>query len=206
MNPKIFFKYAGIYDTTIYQFVKGEVKLFEDEYFVERKKLSTKIINEIEKWWSQKGEDILTNISKLSGVKWKQTGIKVYLLPDPHRAIRLGGFSDPVTIFFRMIKDNIPKERSLTEVKRIIIHELVHQNVMLPEKYEEYIKETRKKYECNRQCAAHLVVHAILEKVFTKEELEEEMRINHSPDYKLAWEIVKKESADKIINEFVEFE
>lgn len=205
MIPKIFFKYSGIYDQTLYHFSTGKTSDANDPIFIERQKYVGDKKKEIEDWWNLENEKVLNKIAKVSGIDWKHTGIKIYLLAEPHRDTWMGGFSDPLTIFLRRKKDGKVKERSFVDIKRVIIHELVHQNIMVKEGYNPYISYVQNKFKCDRICAAHLVVHAILEKVYNKEELKCEMNCKHQPSYKKAWEIVKKIGANKIIEEFKEF-
>lgn len=202
MNPKIFFRYSGIYDLSLYHFSTGDSKDADDPVFKERKRFVLNKIKEIDSWWSSEGDGILNNIADNSGIDWKQTRIKIYLLADAHRDTWMGGFSEPITIFLKKrFKGNI-SEREFLDVKRIIIHELVHQNISLKDNYEKYIDFVKEKYKCNRICAVHIVVHALLEKIYSSEELKFELSCKHQPDYKCAWEIIKKEGSDNIIEEF----
>jgi hypothetical protein len=201
-NPKIFFKYSGIFDQVLYHFSTGENTDADDPRFKERSEFVKRKIEEIEKWWNLKGDLILSKISKTTKIGWKQKGIKIYLLAEPHRDVGIGGFSDPITIFTRKRGG---KEKELISIRNTIVHELVHQNICLKEDYNEYVLHIEKKYKCDRACAAHIAVYAVLKRVLSKKELIFELKRKHPPAYEKALKITKREGSKKILKELNQF-
>ncbi|UCD21246.1 MAG: hypothetical protein JSW08_01750 [archaeon] len=205
MIPKVMFRYSKVYDAVFQTLSSDKFKDVNDKIFDAREKFAKKKIQILKKWWANKEKNVLNKISKITNVKWEQKEIKIYLLPDAYRLFWLGGFSEPLTVFLRYKKKNgEEKEKSLMLIKNTIIHELVHQNLSPKKGYTSYVNSLKKKYKCNRICAAHIVVHAIISKIYSKEELKFELeRKIRNKSYKKAWEIVRKYGEDKIIKDFL---
>lgn len=110
----------------------------------------------------------------------------------------MGGFSDPVTIFTRRRNGS---EKEFISIRNTIVHELIHQNLCLKEGYNEYILKLEERYKCDRKCAVHICVYAIIKEIFSKKELDFELKMKHQPSYEEAWKIVKKEGSKKILKE-----
>ncbi len=199
MLPKITFQYSRIYDYICYHFSTGKHKELNDPLFMKREKYCLDKIKTIKKWWDPKGSTTLRKISNLTGINWTQKEINIYFLAEPHRNTWVGGFSNPLTLFLKkIIKGRVIKE-DMMFIKTGIVHELVHYNIPL-NKIDPTIDKFQKRFSCDRIAATHVIIHAILDKIFSKEELEYDIKKCHNhKSYEKAWDIVKSETSDKIL-------
>ena len=185
MIPKIEFVYSSIYDS---MWPKPKKKLSEN--------IIDNYLNSIEKIWKKEGGKILSEISKISGLKWKEEKIKCYLLS--------GGrcFSYPLTITY--FKD---KNRFID----ILTHELIHQIQIQYadwDKWKFYFFKNYGKYNQESLLTkGHIFLNAvhykILKKLYGKKRLNLNIKRHDKwADYKRAWEIVKEEGYENIIKNF----
>jgi hypothetical protein len=189
---KIVFKYSWIYDD---QFRQG-YKSFKDKpsYKYPSKEMILKFKNELEALWKKDGDSVLAELSKVTGLKWKEEKITCYIVGWSM------AFSDPLTL---------PVYKNAQDGFDSLTHELVHQLFIQNEEKEDavwkYFLTAYKNEPYNTRI--HIPVHAIHEhifrKLFSKERLEDEIKVMASyKDYKRSWEIVTKEGYKNIIKKF----
>lgn len=200
MIPEIEFRYSWIYAKRLafYTYypknVPNNVEKNIDNYYHKSKKT----IKNLNKIWSKKGDQILKKIQQVSGFKWKEKKIIVYLAPVK------GAFSDPLTMSSRIAEK--PKDAI-----DLLTHELLHQiQSQNSEKVDNnyYKRHIRKKYKKEIITTQnHIFLHAAHKKIYL--ELIGEDRLNNdikkcqkAPGYKRAWEIVEEEGYENILNQF----
>jgi hypothetical protein len=192
--PKIIFKYSWIYD-----------KQWENVWLKSRKKKnikkypSPKVVFEytkkIEKLWRKEERKILTEISKITRLKWQEKFIDCYVIG------RHTPFSQPLTMQIYEKYDYFID---------VLTHELIHNIFIQNEKSLgncwKYFFEKYKKEPVNTQ--VHIYLHAFHKHIFLK--FYSEKRLNREiksmsrfPAYKRSWEIVQRDGYQNIINEFV---
>lgn len=193
MVPKVIFRYSWIYDENWKKWIAV--------YKIEKSYLSSKQIlkysKEVEIIWNKDEKRVLSELAKISKLKWKAQIIKCYVVG---KAIP---FSDPLTL--PVYKD---KERFVD----VLVHELIHQlftqkgNLEKSRKAWSYFHKKYKNESVNT--IIHIPLHAIYYKTYLKcfdeERAKRDMEImSKFKDYKRAWEIVQKEGYENIIKEFV---
>ncbi len=196
MIPKIEFRYSRIYDegyrnsSVITKFLKEKNKSYPSH-----KKLIL-YSEKVNKDWNENGRKILKEISRVFGLKWKEKKIICYIIGAGRP------FSDPLTIGFR---------EKIEDFRDTLTHELIHQiQIQNKLKMKKWLNYIYKKYEKeNPVVKSHILLDAILYKVL--ENIYDEKKLNkvikndsRFDGYKRAWEIVKKETPDKIIEKFKE--
>lgn len=193
MIPKIIFKYSWIYDQNWKMWIKCYKK--EAREWPSYKKILKYIVT-VEKLWKINGNAILKELSKVTGLKWKSDVI-CYVVG------RCRPFSDPLTLPVYNKQPN--------KFIDVLTHELIHnlftqgQNFKKSKKAHEYIEEKHNNESLTTK--HHILVHAIHThiylKFFNEKRLERDIKwSNPYPDYKRAWEIVKREGYKNIIQEF----
>jgi len=201
--PKIIFKYSWIYDQLWGERIKD--KKNDKKYPSSRKILN--YIKNIEKLWKNDEKKVLVELSRITGLKWKEDKIICYVVG------KFVSFSDPLTmpIYKGYSEGYISKDRFIDK----LIHEMIHR-LFTQEKDFKNNKSSksfayfRKKYKKeNWNTILHIIVHAIHSRIFlkfyNKKRLKREIKISSSfPDmsYKRSWEIVKREGYENIIREF----
>lgn len=194
MIPKIIFRYSWIYDRR-YRESKMMKKFLKKrkEIYPSIKKIS-QYIEAIEKLWKKDEKRILKEISKVTGLKWKDKQIICYVngMGRP--------FSDPLTL--RLYKNKNDFIDTLT-------HELIHQiQIQNRKKYMDWSKNKNKKYKTesvvtNNHIFLHAVHKVIYLKFFNKSRLNRDIKDSKKfPDYKRSWDIVEEEGHENIINQF----
>ncbi len=142
----------------------------------------------------KKEEIIIDGLKKITGLTFLRNYIDVFVINPDNR---------PAISFPIIVKANENIERTIC----IIIHELIH-NLMWDntEKDSWSLKVQELFKEENPKTAIHISVHAIMEALYVEilknpGEIEKDIEImGKYPDYKRAWEIVKKEGYQTIIN------
>jgi len=144
--------------------------------------------------WGKIERKVLNGLEKITGLCFVKNYMDVYLInPDNRPSI-----SSPTIVKF---------QDSANRTICIMIHELIH-NLMWDnvQKNNWSIKVQKLFKNENRKTAIHIAVHAILEAVYTNilkkpEEITQDINeMQKYPDYKRAWEIVKKEGYQNIID------
>ena len=195
MTPKIIFRYSNVY----YEFLKtGLTKRKKFKYPSERtKKKVLNYIRKIEKTWKKDEKKVLKEISKITGLKWKEKYIYCYIVSEGNFAL-----SDPMTL---------PIYKKPAAFIDLLVHELVHR-IFVPEENFQKSKKAwkyiyRKYKNETERTKIHIVIHAIHNHIYLK--LYNEKRLKRDiqwaaphRDYRRAWEIVQKEGYQKIIEEF----
>jgi hypothetical protein len=196
MIPKIRFRYSDIYDVRyrnnprIQETLKKQGKTYPSE------KRILNYISQIKKEWEKIEKKILTELEKVSGLRWKEKKIICYCIGQGIP------FSDPLTM---------PVSRPKTYFIDTLIHELIHQlmtqenNLNKSKNAWSYFFKKYKKEEYNT--IIHIPLHAIHSHIFHK--FFSQKRLNHDykyikrlPAYKRSWDTVKKEGYQNIIKEF----
>ncbi len=148
----------------------------------------------IQKSWKKNESNILKGLEKITGLFFVKD-YDIYLI-DPNTSYSI---SKPIIIG---TKGNSNK------TVRVIIHELIH-NLMLDNSQSDNwsLKIQTLFPKENKKTAIHIAVHAILEAVYvdilkqSKEISKDIEECKGFPDYKRAWEIVKKEGYQSIISQ-----
>jgi len=197
MIPKIEFRHSRIYDEMIFwqnKEIKEFLKKQKKEYPSQRE--IHQYIDKIGRLWEKDGKKILRNIRSVTGLKWKEKKIIVYIVGYCRP------FSDPLTI--KPYKDK-------NYFIDVLTHELIHQIQSQNNKnWNRWFKHLSEKYpEESRITRRHILLNSVhwilITKMWNKSHLNKIIK-KHSKDkdYEKAWEIVKMETPEKIINEFRE--
>ncbi len=190
---KVIFRYSWVYDQSWSEKKKGNAKT--ENYPSQRKVLN--YIKKVEKIWKKDEKKILTELSRITGLKWKEDKIICYVIG------KCIPFSDPLTI---PVYDKYPDY-----FIDILTHELIHQLFIQNEDLKQLKKAwkyTGKKYKNESQkTKIHIPLHDIHShiylKFFNEKRLKRDIKwISFLPDYKKSWEIVQKEGYKNIIKEF----
>jgi hypothetical protein len=192
MLPKITFKYSYIYDHNWQEWFRVYKKTPQ--------KLTPKQIQEyikkIEKLWPKEEMAILQELARVSKLKWKKKEIICYVVSDCRP------FSDPLTL---------PAYKNKEYFVDVLTHELIHQlftqegnHKKAKEAWEYFHKKYKKESFITRIHIPLYAIHShVYKKLFNEERMERDMHwIKFFPDYKKAWEIVKKEGYKKVLKEF----
>ena len=189
MTPKVIFRYSWIYN----EFFKS---LEKKKKYPSAKKILN-YIKKLEKLWRKDEKKVLKEISKITGLEWKEKQIICYVVGRGKLS-----FSDPITLLmYRKLDFSID----------VLVHELIHrifavrENFLRSKKAWRYFHNKYKKETKNTR--AHIVIYAIHNhiylKLFNEERLKRDIKwISKHRDYKRAWDIVQKEGYQNIINEF----
>lgn len=193
MIPKIIFKYSWVYDQNWKEWIKI-YKRKKDKYPSAKQTLN--YIEKVEKVWRKDEKNILKELSKVTGLKWKSKIIYCYVVG------RCIPFSDPLTL---------PVYDKPDYFIDVLVHELIHQlfiqrgNIEKSKKAWDYINRKYRKEPLTTRI--HIPLHAIHShiylKFFDKKRLIRDIKlISFLPEYKKSWEIVQREGYKKIIKEF----
>ncbi len=106
MAPKIIFKYSWVYDMHWKGIYKGK-----SEKYPTAKQIQN-YIRKVEKLWRKDENKVLSELSKISGLKWKKKSICCYVVGN------CTPFSDPLTLKIY---------KSPGYFVDVLIHELIHQ-------------------------------------------------------------------------------
>jgi len=196
MIPEIEFRYSWIYAKKLafFRYYPKKIPDKFEKYLEDARSENKKIIKNLDKMWSKKGKQILKKIQQVSGLKWKEKKIIVYLAP-----VR-GGFSDPLTMSSEIAKK--PKDAI-----DLLTHELLHQ-IQIQNRasigFEKFIEKHKKESKITQN---HIFVHAAHKKIYLEligeDRLKNDIKkCQRAPDYKLAWEIVEEEGHENILKEF----
>jgi len=196
MNPKITFKYSRIYDEHWKEL--GKFYGVKDVKYPSESEIRS-YIKKAEKEWRKSEGKILTELSRITGLKWKEKTISCYVVG---RCIPI---SDPLTL-----KVYDKRERFID----VLTHELIHQ---LMASQEGNLKKAKKAWDHlykeykneSFTTVVHVPVHAlhkhVLLKFFGEKRLKDEVEsLIMFPDYKRAWDIVEKEGYLNIIKKFTD--
>lgn len=199
MIPKIEFRYSGIYDKRYRESLSINENLKKMNLVYPSVNKIKNYIVKVEKIWKKEGKRILSEISKIVGLAWKEQKIIVYVL-GVGRA-----FSDPVTVSILRYGN---KNDFIDSVTHELIHQIESQNA---EKFRKWEKKFLLKKYRNESITTknHILLHAVHKEIFLKvygrKRLNRQIK-SHSkyPGYKRAWEIVEEEGEDNIIKDFHE--
>lgn len=195
MIPKIEFRFSDVYDRRYREskFIQEYLKKKKQTYPSREEIL--KYMKKAEKIWKEDYKKILKEISKISGLKWKEKRIICYVIGVGRP------FSDPLTI--RTYGKNVKK--FVETLTHEMIHQIQIQNHNLFMKWWKYVLEKYKKYSMITKM--HILLSAIhwklLEKLEDKKAVKKEIKkYDKEIDYKQSWEIVQEETPEKIIKKF----
>lgn len=190
MLPKIEIYYSDIYQAFVRSLQKKSYKGWK-----RRKKSGTKFAETLSRKTKTLLPKALRFYEQVSGLKWKDPLIEVFVVHDIDWA-----FSFPVTI--NMVKD-------YWNATETLLHELSHQIIIQSEKKIKWKNDIAKKYKKEHFVVLqHILPHAILwkayEKLFGPKKLQNIIKgyTKWKWHYR-AWQIVKEEGADKIIKAYV---
>ena len=196
MIPKIEFRYSQIYDEG-YRNSKKIAKFLKErnKKYPSYEKLIS-FSEKVDKYWKEKGRKILKEISKVFELKWKEKKITCYI-------IGVGKpFSDPLTIGFR---------EKIKDFGDTLTHELIHQiqiqNKLKLKKWFDYVYKEYEKEDnvVKNHILLDAILYKVLENIYDKKRLNKIIKSDSRfEDYKRAWEIVKKETPERIIKKFKE--
>ena len=199
MTPRIEITYSGIYDIVL---LKSKKIKYNHKRLVEGERFAKKL----QKVWDKYSEQILSHMSKVTGLKWQKNYIECFVTfnaPYP--------FFHPLTIYV----GNRTEPAIMT-----IVHELSHtllwgnkNKVKWPESnigiYRTYQREN---YNTKLHFSVHAIVTLVINKVFGRNS-EKYLRWerwwrrepNHpmANEYKRSWEIVREEGPEKVIKELI---
>lgn len=194
MSPKIMFKYSRIYDEHWKEL--GKFYGVKDVKYPAEPEIRG-YIKKAEKEWRKSEGKILAELSKMTGLKWKDRSISCYVVG---RCIPI---SDPLTL---------KVYEKLERFVDVLTHELIHQLLASQEgsltRSQKAWDDLYKKYKNESfTTVVHVPVHAlhkhILLKFFQEKRLNDEVgSLIMFPDYKRAWDVVEKEGYLNIIKEF----
>lgn len=187
--PALKFKYSRIYNSTFKNYIpdnkKSEIPSWKK--VLDRKK-------DLEKYWDKNGKNILKTISKVSGLKWKEKYIDVYI--NACSPV----FSNPLTLSIARVSNYEDKNMKID-----LIHELIH--VILTQNYNSkssivsWIDENY--FDEDRITRVHIEVHAVetgvLLSIGMEKELNDSIKRCKSKVYRRSWDIVDKEGWENIV-------
>ncbi len=178
-TPRVVFKYSWVYD----------------DLFKGKSKDVPAYIQSVKKLWRKDEKKVLTEMSKVSSLKWKSDKIICYVVSN------CIPFSDPLTMSVFKEKDYFIDT---------LTHELIHRlfiddnNLEKAKKSWNYFKG---KYDGDKDLWIHIPLHAIHRHIYLK--FYDEKRINrdkkkvsHLKSYSKSWKIVEREGHQNIIKEF----
>ena len=200
--PKIVFRYSWVYDQLWGERIQGKKKI---KNYPSPKILS--YIKRVEKLWKKDEKKILSELSRITGLKWKENEIICYVVDE------CISFSDPLTmpIYKKHFGGYILKDRFIDKLIHEMIHRLFTQEESFKnDKSKKAFAYFRRKYKKeNWNTVLHIIVQAIHTHIFLKfyneERLKREIKIVSTfsnPVYKKSWQIVQKEGYQNIIREF----
>ena len=141
--------------------------------------------------WQPLEERVLKAIQKVTGLEFAQSPIDIYIIDGTRKVIRypmiLGGNLRP------------------NEFVRSLTHELIHRNISENTEGVNWHSKAQEIYPDEPiRVSNHVLVHALLKAVFEELGMPEQIVMDIEdcqdyPDYKRAWEIVKKEGYKNII-------
>jgi hypothetical protein len=195
MVPKINFVYSWIYDLHWKEQFKKNPPKFALKNYPSPKRIRS-YLDEIKPLWKKSERKILTELSKVSGLKWKEKEIKAYIVGTSYP------FSDPLTM---------PIYNKREWFIDVLTHELIHQLFTQEGNFEKsnnswkYIDKKWKNE--SHSTRIHIPLHAIHKhlylKFFGKGRLKREQKImGKHKTYSNSWKIVEREGHEKIVKEF----
>lgn len=182
--PKVNIEYSPVYDEMIHR--------WQNIPFENAQEKAADYISRFGAVWRQIEERVFSSMQKVSGLSWMGESIDCFIVQNSKP------FSRPLTL---------PMKKDLLVESETLIHELVH-NILMQNKerlrkveYPQYAPMSKLTY-------VHIGVHAILKPVlidvFGGEKTAELIKHYDSfPDYKRAWELVEKETPQRIIRELI---
>lgn len=188
MIPKIIFKYSRIYDQNWKEWIK--YYRHRDRTYPSSQKVQA-FIKKVEKLWRKNEKKVLKEISKITGLKWKEQTIVCYVVGN------CAVFSDPLTLRVYKNPDYFIDA---------LIHELIHYgDSSKTTKVSKYFNQKYRK-ESSRTIA-HILVNAFHWHIFLKFYGEKRLQrwikfLSVMPFLKRSWEIIQEEGYQNIIDEF----
>lgn len=155
---------------------------------------SDKILNahmrKLEKAWLKYGKKILTEIVRVTKLRWHEKEIVCYVTAG------VIPYSDPLTL-------------NLRSDIHTLTHELIHRILSEPENSKRiennWIKLMKKHKKESQKTKTHIVIHAIhaaiLKNLFSEKILKKEKSVIRDPQYIRSWNIVDMDGDKNIIEE-----
>ena len=195
---KIRFRYSWIYDEKHRSSPLIQERLrSQGKKYPSTKKVSN-YIKTIEQLWRKEERKILSEISKISGLIWKEKEIICYVVGHA------GCFSDPLTM--KLFENKTDFIDTLTHE---LIHQIQTQNQKINKKWKEYVQKKYKDESIMTQnhIALHAIHYKLYLKLFSKNRLKRDMNFSKkvkAEDYIRSWQIVEEKGAENIIKKFHE--
>ena len=196
MIPKIEFRSSFVYDNNFrdLKWIKEYLRKQKKKYPLDKE--IENYIKKIKPIWKKYEKDILSRIQKITGLKWRDKKILVYVV-GICRPI-----SDPLTI--GIYKD---KKVFIDTLAHELIHQIQFQNEKNIGNWWKYVFNKYKKEPFKTK--GHIFLYAVhwklLLEIFNEKRLKENIKFDGPySDYKRAWEIVEKEGYENIIKKFKE--
>ncbi|MCL5404568.1 MAG: hypothetical protein M1125_01860 [Candidatus Marsarchaeota archaeon] len=191
MVPEIIFKYSGLYASAIF----NNAFMYSREFVENVTKNSNDAIPIYTGFWKPHGNRILGTLSEITDIEWREKTIVAYVL-DQCR-----GYSSPLTI-----RAGLNEKDFLYTMVHELTHRIFDQKEGSTDNYNKWLNERYPNVD--RLVRNHIIVHAVdtalYLKLFTKEELEEQRRLDETKKfgepYVKAWKIVDKEGYENIIS------
>lgn len=182
--PRVNIEYSPVYDEMIHR--------WQNVPFENAQEKAADYISRFEAVWRPVEGKVFESMQRVSGLSWKGESIDCFIVQNSKP------FSRPLTL---------PMKKDLLVEAETLIHELTH-NILVQNnnrlrriEYPQYAPISKITY-------VHIKVHAILKPilidVFGDEKTTELIKLyDLVQDYKKAWEIVEKETPQKIIKDHV---
>ncbi|NYZ79622.1 hypothetical protein H0N95_00020 [Candidatus Micrarchaeota archaeon] len=190
-SPAVKFVYSYPYDRTMSGLI-GKEWSFKNEGMVRKQ------IKLIESAWAKLEGNVLKEMPRATGLKWKVKEIRCYVnsygVP----------FSDPLTI---TILTKTGSKKTMDRIIDNLVHELIHVFLSTSGFKSSQLKKFKKESPLTR---THIFVHAlhkhILLKFFGEERLRKTVDFSNKiksekPEYARVWEIVESKGFENIIKE-----
>lgn len=186
MIPKITFTRSHVYDEHLARAKK--FKMPSDSFIYSN-------TSKLEKRWKKYEKIILQEISKVTGLKWQEEDIYIYITSG------VGWFSMPLTM---SIVEDI--DFMLDTMVHELIHRIFSENQNWLEVKKNWLKLMGKYNKEKFNTRTHVPIHAIhkhlMLKFFNQKRLDNEIeRCAKWPIYKRSWEIVERDDYHKIISQ-----
>ncbi|HVZ11156.1 MAG TPA: hypothetical protein VG941_01965, partial [Candidatus Paceibacterota bacterium] len=184
MIPKTQFHHSPTYEEHLIK-PAGLVPLKNDVLYRDTRKLELK--------WQKIEKKILQEISKITGLPWRESHIYIYITSNE------SWFSEPLTLSIT---------RDTNTLLQILVHELIHRIISENENWmairNRWYKLMGKYEEEKLNARIHIPIHAIHRQIFLvffgQKALQSEIeRMKDDPDYARAWELVERDGYKNII-------
>ncbi len=189
MLPKIEFTRSWIYDTRLARNKKSKMP---------KEKVLIDNTRKIEALWRKHEKAVLTEISKVLNIPWREKQINIYM------SWGVGWFSKPLTLSTKGPLDKKHTKWLLDTLVHELIHRIWSENKsydMLRPRWERLMKKYNKE---TTNARIHIPVHAVHKHIylnlFSEKDLRDEIKdMRKAKDYARSWEVVERDGYENII-------